>query len=261
MSYFPILNVPNTFGWTTLSNFPPNNWENKGHFDRWINISFPEGDKWHSRSLGVLKLNATKKINYSDISEGKNPDFFAVLSLTKDPLPNYSNYLPQPDPLRNTTPEWRASVGISSKYTNVSYQGEIEPFSSSGSLLTFCPFLQNGPNIKNFLLFINIEKSPISRKSKISFYDAKNITLKGIREIKNNHLNIISLDEFNFNETDLPVIMCNDMAGIPLFFSKTLDGEFLSLEHTHPPASFVIHGKRWEAQKIIKQRWFSRVHK
>jgi hypothetical protein len=49
------------------------------------------------------------------------------------------------------------------------------------------------------------------------------------------------------------------MAAIPLYFSSAMDGAYLSLEHTHPPASLVVHGRRWEAQKMLKNRWFAKV--
>jgi len=57
----------------------------------------------------------------------------------------------------------------------------------------------------------------------------------------------------------LPLVVCLGMSGIPLYFSQSIDGRYLSLEHTHPPASTVVHGRRWDAQKILKQQWFSKA--
>ena len=31
----------------------------------------------------------------------------------------------------------------------------------------------------------------------------------------------------------------------------------LSLEHTHPPASFAVHGERFKVQAEIKKQWFN----
>jgi hypothetical protein len=70
---------------------------------------------------------------------------------------------------------------------------------------------------------------------------------------------MIALDDLGLNAEDLPLIICRDMAGIPLYFSRKSDGAFMSLEHTHPPASFVVHGSRWEAQKLLKKHWFTKV--
>jgi hypothetical protein len=51
------------------------------------------------------------------------------------------------------------------------------------------------------------------------------------------------------------------MAFVPLYFSTTKDGQFLSLEHTHPPASLVTHGDRFGAQRHLKKLWFSQLSK
>ena len=51
------------------------------------------------------------------------------------------------------------------------------------------------------------------------------------------------------------------MAGIPFGFAISKDKKMLSLEHTHPPASFVVHGQRFLVQKEIKRKWFSVLKK
>ena len=43
------------------------------------------------------------------------------------------------------------------------------------------------------------------------------------------------------------------MAGIPFGFGISKKNNMLSMEHTHPPASFVIHGERFSIQKKIKE--------
>jgi hypothetical protein len=48
------------------------------------------------------------------------------------------------------------------------------------------------------------------------------------------------------------------MAAIPLYFSMDQEGQHLSLEHTHPPASLVIHGNRWAVQRSIKENWITK---
>jgi hypothetical protein len=51
------------------------------------------------------------------------------------------------------------------------------------------------------------------------------------------------------------------MAFVPLYFSITTDGTFMSLEHTHPPAELVVFGKKFGAQKHLKELWFSLLKK
>jgi len=53
--------------------------------------------------------------------------------------------------------------------------------------------------------------------------------------------------------------ICRGLAGIPLYFSRTVDGVYLSLEHTHPPGSMVVHGRRWDIQKMLKNFWFKKA--
>ena len=47
------------------------------------------------------------------------------------------------------------------------------------------------------------------------------------------------------------------MAGIPFGFGISKDEKMLSLEHTHPPASFAVHGNRFAVQGQIKKQWFN----
>jgi hypothetical protein len=75
----------------------------------------------------------------------------------------------------------------------------------------------------------------------------------------NNSATVVNLDKYGFKQDDFPLITCQEMSGIPVYLTMLTDGSFMSLEHTHPPASLVIHGNRWAAQKIIKNKWFSKV--
>jgi len=127
-------------------------------------------------------------------------------------------------------------------------------------LLTFGPFLQIGQGLENHLIILNIENIPVSRTAELEIYDASGLNLRGRFTVFNNQANVISMNGLNFGPEDLPLIVCKGMSAIPLYFSRTEDGEFLSLEHTHPPASLVVHGKRWEAQKFLKNLWFNKVH-
>ena len=49
------------------------------------------------------------------------------------------------------------------------------------------------------------------------------------------------------------------MGGIPFGFGISYNDDMLSLEHTHPPASFSVHGERFEVQKKIKSLWFNEL--
>ncbi len=259
MSYYPILNVPGFLGFTTLYNFPPNNWEARHCREQWVNATFSSEKEWVTENLGKLPFGAVTTVTADQLCGTIPPNKLALLSLTNTPIPRNSTLLPKLDSSITSMPAWRATIGLSSGSAQTSYQGELDSFPKNGTLLTFGPFLQYGIGIQNYLFFLNIENSPIRRVSELEIYDANRLNLRARFSVCNNSVNVIALDSLGINEDELPLIICKDMAGVPLYFSHTTDGTFMSLEHTHPPASFVVHGNRWEAQKLLKKHWFSKI--
>lgn len=259
MSYYPILKAPDCQGWTTLCNFPPNNWETKVSKERFINVTWAEDGQWRTENVGKLAVNGIRTFGFDDLLKVIPQGVLPLLSLTLSKPPAYSGNLPRLEAVRTVMPAFRATIGLSTEHASTSYQGEVDPFPAPASMLTFGPFIQFGRGIENFLIFLNIENSPVSRAAQVEIFDADKTTLKAKFDVRNNDVTVIPLDGLGFNHMELPMIICREMAGVPLYFSKTSDDNFLSLEHTHPPASYVIHGKRWEAQKILKKIWLSRV--
>ena len=259
MSYYPVLRAPGASGWTTLCNFPPNNWEVLRRCEQWLNVTWSAEGFWWTQTLGKLAYGEMRTVTAQELI-GKVPgDALALLSLSRTRLAHQSSSLPKLDTSVTGTPAWRATLGLATSTASTCYQGELDPFPSNGTLLTFGPFLQFGQGLENHLIILNIENSPVSRTADLEIYDASGLNLKGRFAVFNNQANLVPMSGLNFSADDLPVIICKGMAAIPLYFSCTTDGEFLSLEHTHPPASLVVHGKRWEAQKFLKNRWFSKV--
>lgn len=259
MSYYPILNAPGMKGSTTICNFPPNNWENGWSQQQFVNVTWPSDGLWISKSLGTLLPGKFRTISADDLASDIPVDSLALLSLTRAPIPLESSLLPKLDSNLYAYPAWRATLGLSTSKAQTSYQGEIDPFPEHGSLLTFGPLIQFGQDIKNYLILLNIEASPVTRRAELEIYDAATLGIKARYPLRSNALNTIPLDELDFKAEDLPLFICRDMAAIPLYLSTTLDGAYLSLEHTHPPASLVVHGQRWGAQRLLKAHWFSRA--
>jgi|SaaInlLV_10m_DNA_3_1039740.scaffolds.fasta_scaffold16138_2 hypothetical protein len=258
MSYFPILKAPHCTGRTTLYNFSPNNWESIYKGSQTINLSYTDGIFWHSMVLGELEYGDCQVIKHRDVkSLMPDDDTLPLLSLTQNKLDKISKELPQLVSNQTTVPEYRSTLGLVSQYTETSYQGELNPFPSKASLLTFSPFLQFTEKVENFVLLLNLEKQAENRKVKVEIFDASTKTLKCEKTALSNNITVISLDDCGFSKNDLPVVICREMAAIPLYFSCANQGEFLSLEHTHPPASLVVHGARFGAQKHLKDYWFS----
>ncbi len=258
MSYYPLLLAPECTGWITLCNYAPNNWENKTCNSKYINITYSDGEVWRSRVFDSIKSDCLMRIAGNDLIEVKQQSSIVLLSMTDSALPEVSEMLPI-NKSETAMPAWRASLGLSSEFSETSYQGEIDPFPSPGSMLSFCTFHQFNPQINNYLLLMNIEKSAKYREGTLDIYNAHDKKHRNTFKLQNNMINVISLDNLNFTEEDLILNLSKDMCGIPLYFSITKDKKHLSLEHTHPPASMVIHGNRWGVQKIMKDYWFKRL--
>jgi len=257
MSFFPILSAPSCVGRTTLSNFPPNNWEHLSKRPVFVNLTWSSDSLWHSFTFEELPFGMAKSYTLSDIPSNIPEGVLPLLSLSSSPLPERSEVIPSV-PRPNQLPSWRASLELFSESASTSYQGELDPFPENASLLSFPPLIQTHPTIKNFLLFLNLEKSPIARNATLQIFRSAD-TSSRLDEfiIANNSITCVSLDSLNIQSNDLPVLVSKNMSGIPLFLAISDSCTSMSLEHTHPPASFVIHGKRWEAQKYLKIRWSS----
>jgi len=259
MAYYPILKAPYCSGQTILYNFSPNNWESVYKGSQTINLTYTDGILWHSIELGELAYEDYQVINYQDVKKLLPDNALPLLSLTRNKLHKTSKELPQLVSNQTNVPEYRSTLNLVSKYTATSYQGELNPFPTKASLLTFSPFLQFSDKVENFLLLLNLEKKAEIRKVKVEIFDANTRILKCEKTAFSNNITFISLDDCGFSKNDLPVVICREMASIPLYFSCENHGEFLSLEHSHPPASLVVHGERFAAQKHLKDYWFSQL--
>ena len=107
------------------------------------------------------------------------------------------------------------------------------------------------------MLFLNVEKSPIFREEEIEIFEGNTKSFIGKIKIRNNNANLIPLDLYNFSADQLPVFVCRSMAGVPFGLALSHNKQMLSLEHTHPPASFAVHGSRFKVQGEIKKQWFT----
>jgi len=257
MSYFPILKAPYCTGQTTLYNFAPNSWESIYKGSQVISLTYTDGSFWHSRVLGELAYGDCQVIKYQDVKDLTQENAMPLLSLTQNKLDKTSRKLPHLVGNQTNVPQYRSTLGLASQYMTTSYQGEVNSFPLQASLLTFSPFLQFSDKIENFVLLLNLEKQASQRKVKVEIFDANTKILKCEKTALSNNITAISLDDCGFSENNLPVVICREMAAIPLYFSCANQGEFLSLEHTHPPASLVVHGARFGVQKYLKDYWFS----
>ena len=264
MSFFPFLNIPKLDSFVTLHNFPPNNWEVDVSGDAQIYLLWLDKDGWGSRCIGSLPFGRSKKILYSEIINDLPPHQIALVTLSKSCLAPRGQFLPHINFYKTRIPEWRATVGILSENSSCSYQGELNPFPSNRSMLSFSPFLQTkGRGLrKNYLIFVNLEDTSTQYIGDIEIFRANiNSQVLASFKVKSNHINVVCLDDLNLPSSELLIFLSRNVAGIPLYFSSDAKWQYMSLEHTHPITSLFIHGDRFGMQARIKSSWMGALTK
>jgi hypothetical protein len=255
--FFPILyNIPGFNGQTTLHNFPPNNWEKFFVKSKSINISWTDGERWNSKKIGTLKPYDSKTISYEDIkSLLPSSSSFPLLSLTKTTPSNLTRMFDYKNHLGTSWPMWRATIGLEKDNSITSYQGELVPFPSTGTMLSFAPFVQLNSEV-SYLVIVNIETHPEFRDGLIEIFSSKSKEKKMSKTITTNNISVIDITGINLDEDDMLIFKSINFSAIPLIFSASDNYKSLSIEHTHPPAALSILGERFLVQKDIKKKWF-----
>ncbi len=257
--FFPLMKTPHLEGILDLLNDSPNNWEKPFKRTAHIYSLQIESNKWKTNKL--FELN---KGEYRRVYSGEFIDEMALTNLliiypSATELPSVLESLPKDKFWYSEVPAWRNTSGFINKDAQVSYQADVEPLPKSASMLTFHPFIQF-TEIKNYLVVLNLIANPIIEKSDLYIFNSSDCELRGKESIYSNSVTTIELDKYRFKPTDLPVFYSPQLAGIPFGLGISNDQKMLSLEHTHPPASFVLFGDRRKSQAIIKKRWIERLN-
>ena len=244
-------------GFLDLTYMPANNWENR--IKRPLNLYaiWSTGEYWATEDLGLLKFGESRRFE-SIHHEEKLTNGLCLFYPSEKEIEKKLGKLPTVPFWDSRIPEWRATTGFKNSHAQTSYQGEIFPLPNKASLLTFHPFIQYG-EVENRLLVLNATQTPEIIESDIFLYDSKSGSKRGSRKVNTNSLTTIQLDEFNFAPNELPAFVIPSMAGIPFGLGVSEDGNMLSMEHTHPPASLVLFGNRFAVQGSIKKKWFGRL--
>ena len=256
--FFPILKSNEIYkGSTVVHNFPPNDVQKVVQKSRYLNLIWMEANCWKTKLITKIKPLESKEVFYDLIKPKETNNDLLIMCITDEPLPPNMNSLPT-HTLPTTTPIWRSTVCINRNNSSASYQGEIKPFPEKATLLSFIPFMQKKINVNNYLIFLNLESKPNIRKGSLKFSTVRQpeLIIKDA-EIKSNSCNFIDLNSLNIDDNELLICYTKSMSGIPLFLSFSNDDSPMSLEHTHPPASFFIHGNRNNLQSTLKENWFN----
>ena len=252
------MRTPNLKGFCDLVYEGPNNWENRIRKPVQIYLLWSNGKTWNSRKIMEMQVGNESRLTTADVDEECLATGLALIYPSIKPLAPKLASLPAKKVWYSEIPAWRNTSGFYNEFTQVSYQSDIEPLPSKASLLTFHPFIQFGDVINN-LLVLNVTNDPKIQSGKISMFNSLDKSFIAESLISTNSLTTIPLDNYNFKPTDLPVFYSPEIAGIPFGLGIAKSGKMLSLEHTHPPASLVLHGNRRAIQGKIKKSWIEKL--
>ena len=254
------MKTPNLNGFCDLVYESPNNWENRIHKPISLYLLWSNGNRWVSKKISEMNYGDEIRLVSNDIDEKCLATGLALIYPSLEPIEPELSTLPSRKVWYSEIPAWRNTSGFYNEFTQVSYQSDIEPLPSKASLLTFHPFIQFGDVINN-LLVLNVTNDPKIQSGKISMFNSFDKSFVADTLISTNSLTTIPLDVYSFKPTDLPVFYSPEIAGIPFGLGIAKSGKMLSLEHTHPPASLVLHGNRRAIQGKIKKSWIEKLVK
>ena len=258
--FFPLMKTPSLNGFCDLVYESPNNWENRIHKPISLYLLWSSGNRWLSKKISEMNYGDEIRLVTNDIDEKCLATGLALIYPSLEPIEPELSTLPSRKVWYSEIPAWRNTSGFYNEFTQVSYQSDIEPLPSKASLLTFHPFIQFGDVINN-LLVLNVTNDPKIQSGKISMFNSFDKSFVADTLISTNSLTTIPLDVYSFKPTDLPVFYSPEIAGIPFGLGIAKSGKMLSLEHTHPPASLVLHGNRRAIQGKIKKSWIEKLVK
>ena len=256
MNYFFLLknDIPNIYSEVDIVNFSPSKvFSQSKSKDSILHYFYSNGKEWIFKDICNLPKDETITINekYFDKNLKNKAIFFSINSKKIISQKNLKN-----EKYHISKIAWRANIKLKNQNHYTSYQGEYpgSMINKNISLVSCSPMIQNNLNIKNFFYLVNLFHLPEENNFKIKILNSKKEELK-LLNCKTNNINF-----FNLNDLDIKLIenmyifQSDEGGGIPLYFSFDERGQ-MSLEHTHPPTEYVLHGNRFFFQKIKKNFW------
>lgn len=252
---YPLLKPPsdNYDSLVTLHNFHPFPLTFGLSPHRFVYLVYSDDKFWRSVLLDSIKPGHSYSIKYSDTRKYLIPDAASLfLALSTHHLPHYLYHLNQISTPRSL-PAWRSTLSISQGQASTSLQGECPIFPSKRPLISFSPFIQ-GFGSDNFFYLVNLTDAPKFHISELNVYDpCKPKTPLVSYTVSTNSCNLIKLENDLSGYTSL-VFHSPDITGVPIFLSSSQSN--LSIEHTHPAASFTLGtANRNKLSKSVGLNW------
>jgi hypothetical protein len=252
--FFPLMKTQDLEGFCDLLYLPSNNWEVKSSKRLSVYALWSNGKSWNSLKINEIGAGEHFRVSTQDMRNNLTLSNLILLYPTDEKLEPILPKLPSKKVWHSEASAWRNTTGFSNNGAQTSYQSELNPLPERGSLITFHPFIQSG-DVQNRLLTLNATSAPEIRKENLYIIDSKSKKTIDVKKISTNSTSTIFLDEYEFTQNDLPIFYCPKIACVPFGLGYSVLENMLSLEHTHPPSKFFLHGNRNQLQAQLKKKW------
>ena len=261
MNYYFFPQIDNFKSSITLVNYPC-----QDHFPlrpeiQTIYATWSDGQKWHYRKVGTIAPHEAKEICLDDLPADVPREMHPFLFFHYLEVPAVSEKLIMSEHMF-FMPTWRGNIKIFSDHTATSYEGdyqhEMVRFIKKGSLCSLSPMIQNGADIINKFIMVNLSETPEIQEHTLRMVDPRRSKILMETKVFTNRCNVVDLSEIEAPDDTIVLAVCGTMVGIPVFFSATRDGREMSFEHTHPPVSMWVFGQTPHFQKELKSYWLEK---
>lgn len=261
MNYYFLPRILGLKSSVTITNFPCLDKFKSLPDPQRIYVTWSDGVNWQNRFIGEIALNQAIKIHLDDLPEDCPLDKTSFVFFHYKEIPEKTDRLVTSDHMFYM-PTWRGNIELYSDYTATSYSGEYQHemayYIKKGTLISLSPMFQNGANIHNKLLFVNMTPDPTLEKHEFITVNPKTDDILHRTEVCANTCNVIDFSGVEFPEDVVTLSVSKGMAGVPIYFSHNDTFTQMSFEHTHPPTSFVQYGDAIAIQRNLKQSWLSK---
>jgi len=151
-----------------------------------------------------------------------------------------------------TDPAFRSNLRIENYSGGFSsYQSEYPSgmVQNKGNILSQISSLLSQEATKNFIIFKNIYKEPISEPFKVYIINIEKKKVMLEKKFYTNKLNFLEINKELLNIHNF--FFSDKYLGIPVYFSEK--DEHLSLEHTHPLQTYIMTQNKYEIIKNLKE--------